>query len=474
MPFEVLATMVRLKAILVEDELATADATRSALEEIGFQVFHYEDAVSALAGDATSGTLVDLLVLDRRLPKVVGDEPSDSVGDELLDSMLLQHPDLVSIVFSGHTGFEHSQFVYADRGNIAMANGSIQLDRVRLFGKAQSIEFDEYARKVYQIVSTLDDIQILTETSLNEFEKRLVRRVAVEFAGLSVGVTPLKGGLTEAKVWLCNIEGPEGPSARVVAKEQSKLPAAGGFQALCPAHLTAGTMVIVQGFCGGRIATAQQLAGGDPISLLDLLASDPESASAVVGVVTRGLSEMVGGQPVNIPVQEVGEAYLAWDGARNRAASFGLTLPLGSKIALTTRSAQHGDLHPGNVLVQDGHPVIIDFDSQTTGSELVDGISLLLGPIFHRDSVRSKATWPSVDQCRLFLTAEFWVDCDALGYFETVAEWLADRQRSPRELAAVVAAYSLRQLRYHDVVSDNLTRGRALALVEWAISSLNE
>ena len=464
------------RAILVEDEPAAAQATRKALQAAGFEVVHYNDAVSALEHADASVDLIDLLVLDRRLPRRHGEAPQDEVGDELLLAMLQKHPDLVAVVFSGHTGFEHLQFATADRGSVQMRDAQHTFDRVRLFEKSQTIEFDAYIARVSSALSELDDIQIQCDSpeSLSRHDRRLLRRVAFELGGASVEANALAGGLTDSPVWMCKIHSEQTPTACVVAKRQVKSKEAGGFQSLCPAQLTAGTISVVRGFCGGYFVTIQQLVGAEPVPLLGLLASDPTQAAAAVATLTAGLDAMHSGQEANIPISEISTPFEDWSTVQSRAGDFDIQVPPGSRIASTVRSAQHGDLHPANVLAATGQPVIIDFDSQTVGSELVDAIALLLGPLFHRDSPLRDHSWPSAEQCNDILSPDFLTNCPASEYFQTVLTWLQTRKRSDRELHCLLVAYCVRQLRYPDVIAHQSTRERAAAIARSAANQLTD
>lgn len=467
--------MPRFRAILVEDEPPAAAFTSDALEAAGFDVVLYEDAISAQEHVDSRADLIDLLVLDRRLPLRTGETPKDAVGDDLLSAMLSKHPDLVAVVFSGHTGLEHSQFATAERGVVSLGNGVFEFDRVRLFEKGQSIEFDDYLSRVHRALSAVQDIQILgVEISqLTAHDKRLLRRVAFELGGSSIAARALGGGLSDSAVWLCEVEGERAATARVVAKRQIKTRDPGGFQTLCPAQITAGTVGTIRGFCGGYYVTIQQLVGADPTPLLALIAADQEAAVASTLILREGLSTMTAGQRSNVAIQDIAAPFARWELIEQLGLEFGIDVPPGSRIAATMSAPRHGDLHPGNVLVADGRPVIIDFDSQTVGSQLVDVIALQYGPLFHPDSPLFGSEWPSPEQCAAPLSDGFLDECPYPAYFDLMSGWAHEATTSPREHAAVVLAYAIRQLKYPDVVNNRRSRDRAVALATWAATSLN-
>src|SRR5450631_3216637 len=468
--------MTRFHSVLVEDEPTAATETRAALEAAGFSVALFTDASSALSGTSVEPGPIDLLVLDRRLPLRHGNPASDGVGDDLLDALLQQQPDLVVIVFSGHTDLSHAQFAMAKRGIVSLRQNDIQFDRVTAFEKGQSLEFDTHLQEIHACLSQMEDIQLevaIDSEPLEPLTKRLLRRVGFEFEGTSVKARPLAGGLTGSPVWLCDIEGTTGPVARAVVKRQTIRPRQGGFQSLLPAPLTAGTVSIINGFCGGFYVSVQQVAGAEPVPLLDLLASDPTAAAQLLRSLLVGLSEIKLGQSVNRPIAAIASSFGEWDTMQARAAEHGIEVPPGSRIATTVVAPQHGDLHPGNVLAVGETPVVIDFDSQTDGSELLDAVALLLGPLFHRDSPLRNGAWPSEEQCGDILGETFLDGCPATEYYAEAIDWLIKRKRSDRELYAVLLAYVVRQLKYDDVLEDVQAMGRAIAIARWATENLS-
>lgn len=471
--------MSNFSAVLVEDEPTAATEARLALEAVGFSVSVFADASSALSGTNTDGIPIDLLVLDRRLPLRHGDLASDKVGDDLLGELLYRYPDLVVIVFSGHTGFSHAQFATAKRGVLALRQNDIQFDRVTVFEKGQSLEFDDYLQEIFTCLSEIEDIQLQIkskspENKLDTTSKRILRRVGYEYSGASVVAKPLAGGLTGSPVWLCDIQGNNGPVARVVVKRQKNKPRQGGFQSLLPANLTAGTVSIIHGFCGGFYASVQQVAGVEPVPLLDLIQSTPGSAARIFRSLREGLSGIKAGQLVTRPIAEIGSPFENWEVAQERAAKYGIDVPPGSRMASTVIAPQHGDLHPGNVLAVGDMPVVIDFDSQEDCSELVDAITLFFGAIFHRDSSLRTCDWPTATQCSNILDENFWDDCPALEYFREVFDWMILRKKSEREFYALLLTYAVRQLKYDDITEDSAALSRAVAIAAWASRELAE
>ena len=463
--------MRKFNAVLVEDEVTAGERTLDALNKAGFDVLWHKDAESALAEDEHS-RLIDLIVVDRKLPQIEGEEASNQIGDELLTLLLERHTDVPIVIFSGYTGIEHMQFATGNRGAILLRNGTVNIDRARVFEKGQSLEFDSHVAAVRDLLESLEDIEVLYDKTPSDLDRRILRRVAFEYGGSSVNARALGGGFSGAAVWLCEVWRDDSLHARVVVKRQRRRLEPGGFQSLCEAKLVAGTTATLSGFCSGFFCGLQQIAANSPASLMELIVSSPHEAATSLTKLRSSLDTIGQGSTGQATISDIGAPYAAWTQVERTGDFLGRRVPAGSRLASSRRAAQHGDLHPGNVLVSEGQPVLIDFDNQTFGSPLLDPISLLLGPLFHEDSELRLGEWPSVGQLVDFLGEDFLAGCPAPDYFAAAADWIRSRTTSERELSAVVLAYASRQLKYDDVVSSPVTRARAIALANWAVLAI--
>lgn len=79
-------------AVLVEDDPEQADFSRGVLETAGYTVRSFNSIAPALDYLHTSADLVDLFVLDRRLPVNAGEPATDEFGDELLKEVRSDYP----------------------------------------------------------------------------------------------------------------------------------------------------------------------------------------------------------------------------------------------------------------------------------------------------------------------------------------------------------------------------------------------
>ena len=80
------------------------------------------------------------------------------------------------------------------------------------------------------------------------------------------------------------------------------------------------------------------------------------------------------------------------------ADGFGISIPAGSLTATVNVGVRHGDLHPANVLIDNGVAVLIDFDSSGFASAAMDPVTALLSTLVHPDSPLRGDAWPDVGE----------------------------------------------------------------------------
>ena len=461
-------------AILVEDDAEQVPRARKLFEDAGFQVQHFYDASSAYEGVLAHVKEVRLIILDRRLPPVRGEQDQDEVGDQLLDSSLAVAPDVPFLVFSGHSDYAHLQKALSKRGTISLREGECELDRVTVLKKGQAPEAQKFAREVRDHIRNIANIEVLATGGLSfePSDQWLLKRVGYEYGAKAVRIRPLVGGATGAEVWICALEDAGGATGEVVIKRSKKRARGDGLQALLPAGMAAATVKRVHGLSGGLLAQVMQPAGKGPVPLDSLIQANDSLCVAVTEQVISALDDMPHGNLTHLPLRDVVLPFAAWEEVILQAERHGYEVP-DADMEITTRSAQqHGDLHPGNVLVVQGRAVLIDFDSQVVGSRLVDPVAMLLGGAFHRASSLRSVQWP--------MEATFagkgvlgWKDDAPYGdVVERLTGWMVGRSEGEREMYAVLLGFASRQLTYRDVQEDSRLEGAAAALARWCCAGL--
>lgn len=463
-------------AILIEDEDADAERVQTVLREAGFSVVsRYADASSAVIGCTARSDLVDLVIVDRRLPQESRDEPLDSVGDDLLEAILGLMSDSLLVVFTAHGDTEHAENATAERGTIDIDEDHT-LDRVRHFQKANYRGFEEYVQRISQALDKLNSIDVEGVPGSNTVDiatRRLLRKLAVLDRGRAVVAAQLDGGLTRRAVYNIRVldEGGVLCSRRVVkigpARRRTE---SGGYPTLLDAPLVAAPVNKIVGLCAGLQAQVLQLAGDHPVTLFSLLESATADAVEALRVVITS-ANLLHSVERAVAVKQLyvfaGEAEV-----RLLCSSLGLPPFIEDLTARSRMGAQHGDLHAGNILVVNGSPVLIDFDSTMHSSTVVDALTMLLSSMFHSSSPFREKMWLEPSEQVDIFDPSFLDGCPAPEWFSAVIDWVSSRKTSNREVAALIISYVTRQLQFPDFPSSGPLHEVALGLARRAAHEL--
>jgi CheY-like chemotaxis protein len=461
-------------AVLVEDDPDQMVVSHAVLVEEGFAVRQFEALAPVLEYLQRPRELVDLFVLDRRLPVRPGDNASEELGDELLAQLSTDYSDACIIVFTGFASIEHVQLSVQGSAPLPSCDGEA-LDRISVLQKHQSLKFRDRIRQLRKLIQALDDIEIVTPGERVDMvlHRRILRRLAHHYGAVSVTAHPLGGGLTEAAVWRCELRGSVGPISTLVAKQgkPGKIPEV-WLTELLPKQFVATGIGIVTGLMAGTPLHVFQVAGDNPVPIMTMLRTDPELAVAAASPVWAALSA-VQSLPAVRRIDEVCAPLISWDSLVTKLHEYGLPIPAGSLTASIEVGARHGDLHPGNILMVNGEAVLIDFDSCTNGAGALDPVVALLATLTHPDSPIRGAGWPGEHEIEtLFGTPEFGVGNVCEAWFRAATAWMNERSASDRECRALVLAFAGRQLHYGDVVDSPEVVSRVVALARWATHKL--
>lgn len=464
------------RAVVVEDDAQQVYFTSDILSGYGFDVTPFSCADEAKTGMVSIVRPVDLVILDRKLPQRETDEPDDAVGDRLLGELLSQLPDTAFVVFTGYTDFLHHQFATQERGVINL--GEVSLDRVRAFEKSQTVEFDQYVGRVAEQIDRIGDLEIRglygggADASIS---RRLLKMVARHYGGDSVSVRPLAGGQAEMPVWHCRIIDATGNEvASVVVKQTDGLKStpASGLHTILPAAHVAAPVAVVSGLCDGKRAQVMQVAGTAPTSLLELLLEREQDAADHLRAIAALIDAVPAGSISTRSLDSIVEPLIAWPTLVERLTAHGIAVPRHALRASVRVSAQHGDLHSGNILQANGVPVLIDFDNEVYASRALDPVTALLSPLFHPNSPIRESEWPTPEQCTQIDKEAFLDGSPCRPWVAEAQAWVEQTITSDRERWALILGYATRQLKYKDVLDDKRVKERALSLARKAVSML--
>lgn len=463
-------------AVLVEDDPEQAEVSRGVLEAAGFTVSYFGSITPAQNYIRVSCELIDLFVLDRRLPMTVGEPAADEFGDELLKEVRSRFPDARLIVFTGFATIRHLQDSLHGGGQLP-TQGANAIDRITVLEKDQSLEFKEQVEQYRSLLQSIDDIEVVTcpgADPLDVLDKRVLRRLAFDYRAVSISATALGGGLTGASVWRCTINRSEGHVATVVAKLVKSLGLPGGLAELLPRANTTATVRTMSGLMGGRYLNVLQQAGEAPYALMDIIADDPDRAVELARPIWVALNGVSAHQS-RLTLAELCKTLIPWDRLREVLRVYGIKTPASTLSVTSQIGIRHGDLHPGNILIDNERAVLIDFDSEDFAAGALDPITLLISTLVHPESPIRGDGWPSVDEISsLFGTPQFGRGHACEPWFAGVQGWVDECRSSDREFWALVLAYAGRQLKYQDVLSDQQTVDRVVAIASRAAESLGD
>lgn len=457
-------------AVLVEDDPEQAAVSAGVLRDEGFEVRMFEALGPALEYLQLPKELVDLFVLDRRLPVRLGDNVSDELGDELLAQVSRDYPDACIVVFTGFASIEHVQQAVHGSVPLPQCEGEA-LDRISVLQKHQSLDFKNRVRQLRRLLQTLDDIELIVDGSgaVSALHRRMLRRLAHNYGASSVNAHPLGGGLTDAAVWRCELRGPKGPISSVVAKQgkPGKVPEV-WLTELLPKAFVATGIATVTGLMAGNPLHVFQVAGAHPVPLMELLGTNPEVAVESAQPVWEALADLPS-QPGIQRIDDICTSLIKWSTLQEVLHEHGISAPAGSLTASVAVGARHGDLHPGNMLCVNDATILIDFDSVTYAAGGLDPVTALISTLVHPDSPIRGEGWPSPNEIEAtFDTTDFGAGHPCEAWFHATRQWMTACCASERERWALVLAYAGRQLQYGDVLESSMVVDRLLALARWA------
>ena len=464
--------MAKHIAVLVEDDPEQVVVSLKVLQDEGFEVRVFDAAGPALDYMQRPPELVDLFVLDRRLPVQFGQPASDELGDELLGQIRRQFHHARIIVFTGFASIQQVQEAARGSGQLPSHLGE-SIDRVSVLQKSQSLEFRSQVRLLSSLLQSIDDIEIMSfgggSLSMRPGHRRMLRRLAYHYGAVSLTVRSLGGGLTGAAVWLCEREGPQGSLGPVVVKQTrpDREPKA-VLTELLPRTCVATRIDTVTGLMFGESLAVFQVAGASPVSLMELIATHPDRAVEVARPIGTAL-RAVPAQRRMLSLAELCAPIVDWSKLTDLLEQHHIAVPPDSLTVSAHVAVRHCDLHLGNLLEVDGQGVLIDFDDAAYAAGGIDPVTLLLSTLAHKDSPIRGAGWPDVTRIEAdFGTREFGAGHPCAAWFRDMHDWIMQSCAGERERWGLILAYAGKQLKYSDVSGEPEVLTRVVAVARRA------
>lgn len=474
--------MPNLNCLIIEDNEVTAKDLVALLKRIGFDsvvistLDEYNDSPFS-----TGEPLLDLIVVDRQIPLSPGAPANHELGPIIFEQLARLYSDTPIYHLTGHHSFEHLRKSKENRPKLCTGNDSQTMDSVHYFKKSELLEFEESVTSLKGTYDEIDDLylDVKGQVSLGKSEARVLRRIVRSLDGAGMTAQSLDGGLSSAAVYSCVVDLPGLPSRRFIAKISTKPRPAPALEL----STTASAMIVtplmeVRGLAYGRRAVIYQLAGVETTSLMESIGRDALQASIIADTVLKELSTDV--QSRYLPVSDLIRDLICWDNLATVAKRHGVILPNSTKKIRSNQAVQHGDLHPGNILINDNKPSIIDLDSSGVMASVSDPMTLLLGAVFHKESpFREK--FSEFDAAlvirdirnnnieRIVLYSPTWFR----DWFASIAPHIASRKASDLEVWAFLLGYAGRNLQYDDVLKDVNLSQFTLALLSISAEKLS-
>ena len=465
-----------MRVLLVEDEEAVVKEIIGLLESrcaADVSVARSRDAALSLINDEED---YDLIVCDLRIPTSDGGlDVSEDHGFRVHDAARKRHSGTPCIFFSGFVNLENVGQRLATAPSVDLFGTGKLWPLVDVRPKHEQPEFIERAAELAAALGDIDAMELdLSESGpLSNHEARPLRLYARRLGGTRVAVSTL-GGLSGAKVFRVEIFDASQSSvgwvvAKVdviskvvdeIARYSKHVAPALGIGAFAP---LAGEVLHASGRFGAAFYT---LAVDGHNDLFDLVTARPSEAAAAVVRLKDGLSAWGRGQAQS--VVSIGDLRSARV-SDERLASFTDKLDkIGRRRVEAVRldvtmAVQHGDLHGRNVLVDaEGRPLIIDYGDVGLGPAVLDPVTLELSLLLH-DEHPDLSGWPTREQAKNWFNLDHYVrDSPVRDVVLACREW-ATSAGTDLELAAMVYAHAVRQLKYPDT-----DKGLALTLAEAA------
>lgn len=460
-----------MRVLMIEDNDDVVDVITSALEQEGVP-FELSRATTRVEAEQLIASVseFDLGIFDLKIPSDHGVlDPDPSYGRAMFYLAAEQRPGMLAWVFSGFADEDFLEELIGDPRTGDFFGTGVQQSLVACHRKKHLAKMVEKVVGVGREFATLDKVVLSTggrAVDLSGDQQKLLR-ILLRRHGATVGqLTEFKPGHSGSRAFhvkgigdtgqqVLNCVVKVGPRDALIEEEKrftdgvaGVLPA-GCFAPLSEAlHFGAGSLSIL----------CYSLAGVDPVSMLDLVATAEDRAIEVLADLRSHLAVWVDGgyvetvQPSDLLLR-LGAGTLHDLELEKRPEVGAAVVEAAMGRALTVRTCtQHGDLHLENVLIGPGdRAILIDFGRTTTRISPYDAVVLEFSLYFHPEGREKLGDWPSVEQAGAFDDLDrYLVDCPAPDFVRACREWAHQCSVSDREVWLVMLAVAVRQLRFPD------------------------
>lgn len=457
-----------MQILFVEDNFSYADTLVSVMSEKFPEISWTVIDNSSSAGELIANNFYDLVILDLCMPSVPsGLEKNVENGQSLfyLIQQLMPGTPIYILTGSDLDSFATGLSRHGER--IRLWGGGKEFPTVLYFRKNKTLELIEELSDIYREILTVNSISINTRGKAVAFAKGQERAIKtfVRSMGGSDGVYyPLSGlsgslvGRVEVRDARLNIIGAFVAKLGLSSKIQKENESYSRHVKLLPINSFTPLLSGIDKGLKEYSAIFYTLAEGYKDTLFEVVRRDAKAAVDVIQRVRASLHRWSAVREVSkVSVAEIRREKLDDESFNAIVKQYGLEelRDIESVHVSASMSCIHGDLHGGNVLVdQAGTPVLIDFGDVGFGYTGLDPITLEMSLIFHPDCVLSGVS----QEMQSFL--EHWPNID--GYCKSnpfgdvvkyCRDWAYDISGDDQSVLAAGYAFAVRQLKYDTVRS---------------------
>ncbi|WP_447786363.1 phosphotransferase [Pseudomonas germanica] len=458
-----------MKILLVEDNKIFAGTLCQTIGKLPAK----PEIVLAESRDSAIGKLdsdfFDVVILDLEIPTRDGAFDIEAEhGEQVFYHAKKQAPGTPVYILTGSEATAFLKKLVREGEKIDLWGEGSQIPTVDYYHKEDGAELFKVIRHISEVISSLESIRINyggQDIELSFEQKRALKVFTKANGGTSCKVKKL-GGLSDAVVLKITVMDHQGHircecAAKLgLAKHVHKEIAAYHAEVK---HLQLGAFAHVlsyhdqglRGFSGIFYALADEYKS----TFFDFVIQDPAAATEVLKHVREALKRWSSASKHEmLKVSQLRQRLLSDEAFEKIVEKFGLQhlRDLEERTIEIASSCIHGDLHGGNVLVNNrGIPVLIDFGDVGSGFTCLDPLTIELSLFFHPDAISSGAAallsptienWPEL---RLYVKNN-----KLKPIIEYCRSWAYDA--GPHDESVIIMAYVfvLRQLKYDTVHSD--------------------
>lgn len=469
-----------MKILIVEDHTAFLSELETTLRQkcpdIEILSAGSRDEAIALA----ESSIFDLAVLDIKIPSTKGTLDSDTAfGKYVYEEIKRIHRGMPVTILSSYAEEDFIlRILRFDAQQVDLWGSGVETPIYQMFRKDDTPAFYEHVSGTYEEIQQLSSISIdlgASACELKPHEVRAVQLLCRRNFGHHVRAKPFSGGLSGSRVMRLEISDQDDNARMTLAVKigevhkierefyNYKTEAFRLHNDHFP-HLLDSIKTSLYGY----EAIAYSLLAGYDNTLLDLLIENESNAAAFIDTLKGMLAPWENTQStVDSNVASLRREIIDDNLFKELAQilpEFDLEQFEQSELRLKCFT-QHGDLHPGNILLPDQtRGTLIDFGEVRTTTAALDPVTLELSLLFHPDarglsSSMSPASLSSWDNLENYAPQTPYPE-----FVSRVREWSHERCSS-KQVYATAYAYTLKQLKYNRVKNEDSVRILLAAII---------